>query len=106
MQLALALALTLARARNPTPTQPQPYQVIIVQRIVQRHVKLLLMRGESKVHFVLDLAQQPELLQDGPVAYATRAEGGAAASTSTSCGPPPHVLNVPILPKSERECSL
>ena len=76
-----------------------------MQRIVQRHVKLLLMRGESKVHFVLDLAQQPELLQDGPVAYATRAESGAAASTSTS-GPPPHVLNVPILPKSERECSL
>ena len=41
------------------------FSVIIVQHIVQRHVRLLHMRSESKVHRVLDLADRPELL-DAP----------------------------------------
>tara|TARA_B110001452_G_C15202619_1_gene417285 strand:+ start:136 stop:1236 length:1101 start_codon:yes stop_codon:yes gene_type:complete len=48
------------------------FSVIIVQRIVQKHVNLLHMRGESKVHRVLDLATRPELLdapRDDAVAY-------------------------------------
>ena len=46
--------------------------LIIVQRIIQKHVTLLHMRGESKVHRVLDLADRPELLdapRDDAVAY-------------------------------------
>lgn len=38
------------------------FSVVIVQRIVQRHVRLLHMRSESKVYRVLDLADRPALL--------------------------------------------
>ena len=41
------------------------FLMTIVQRIVQRHVRLLHMRAESKVYRVLDLADRPELL-DAP----------------------------------------
>ena len=41
------------------------FLMTILQRIVQRHVRLLHMRAESKVYRVLDLADRPELL-DAP----------------------------------------
>lgn len=38
------------------------FSVIIVQRLVQRHMRVLHLRGEAHVHHVLDLADRPELL--------------------------------------------
>ena len=42
------------------------FSVIVVQRIVQRHVRLLHMRDEARTHRVLDLSCSPELLEAPP----------------------------------------
>ena len=68
------------------------FSVVVVQRLVQRHVERLHLRGEAQVHRVLDLAERPELLADGaygappppPAAVAAGAARAPKAGASSS----------------------
>ena len=56
------------------------FVVFFVQTKMQRHVRVLHMRGESKVHRVLDLADRPELLEEDQPRDSRPAYEGPAAS--------------------------
>ena len=70
------------------------FSIVVVQRVIQRHVRLLYMRGESRVHRVLDLANSPELLrataQPLPHAYVPPID-----SRAVECG------TAPLMPASD-----
>ena len=61
------------------------FSTIVFQRIVQRHITLLHMRGESKVHRVIDLSSRPELLNE-PHPDPQHPEP-SASDTSAGAGP-------------------
>ena len=65
------------------------FSVIVVQRIIQKRMLLLHMRGEAKVHRVLDLAPTPELLVSPLSSVSYEAPAAPGPSMQSECSEVP-----------------